>query len=44
MKFQDYTDWAPFASTWKTSVTLWGGGEGGIKHNVKITLYSAKIV
>ena len=24
-------------------VTLWGGG-GGVKHNVKMTLFSAKIV
>ena len=40
------TGYIPFASTRKTSVTLrrGGGGGGGVKHNVKITLFSAKIV
>ena len=37
------TDWVPFGSTWKTSVTLWGG-EGGVKHNVKMTLFSTRLL
>ena len=33
--------WAPSASTWKTSDVM---GGRGVKHNVKMTLFSAKIV